>query len=286
MTIQVQESEESRTVEQTPQTKTTSVIFVVMSDDNDILDENHVLGFIRGFVPAFIDNLPYYGAGVTRLGDQWYNATISYQHQNADSPQDDTALPSKDYSFDTGGGTIHITNGLKTLEKQGKVPKQIGTAINIDEEGKVKGADIPSPVFNFNVTVTLPESQVTSGLIQKIYEGTGGVNDKEFTLFGVKYLARDLLFLGAQGSVTQINDDDVENIWTINYNFSGAKSLVDYKLSDTVTIALKAGWDHLTVLDIIVADKDTGRLVPVAVGAYVTQVYEEIDFADLGAFDD
>lgn len=288
MTISFNESFETRDVSATPTTKDQTAHYFVHGEPEELVDEDNVLNLVAigVVIPRWLGGLPLHSADVERINDKVYKVSATFQFDDRQKPEGENNFPQKSYSVDTSGGTIHITNGLKVISKVGDVSEKIGTALNVDEEGKVQGIDITSPVFNFHVSLDLPDSQVTSGLLQAIYEGTGKVNNAPFTLFGIQYLTRDLYFLGAQINTTQVNNEEVENKWTLNYSFVANKSLINHVLNKDLVVPLKSGWDNLTVLYERFSDKIVKKRVPKAVGAYVTQVFEELDFSTLGAFDD
>ena len=175
------------------------------------------------------------------------------------------------YSFDTGGGTQHVTQSRETVGKYGPggaTPTDYKGAIGVTEGG-IEGVDITVPVFNWTETHYLAGVYVTSGYKRALRDLTGCVNDAGFRGFA----AGEVLFRGAQGQKRGSED------WEITFRFAASENR--YGLSvGSVTGIQKAGWDYLWVS---YADQEIGgRMVKQPRAAYVERVYPWGDFYRLG----
>ena len=282
MTIIMQESIDAREYESSPDLLSIEVTSIVSGAPGDFpAQEATVREFLEENAPTVVDSaLINTITAIELINEVQYRVKILYE--NVPELEEDVEL-GPDFTFDTTGGTIHIQNALEVIDKVGNPSIEIGTSINVQPNGDVKGVDITSPVFNFTVTKKIPDSQVTGGFVQNIYDQTGTINTEAFSVFGVTFLTRDILFLGAQGQVTEVNAE-TEDEWTLNYRFAAQKSLVDHQLSPDITVPLKAGWDYLSVQYQKVKDANQSQVVPKVLAAYVMRVYEQSDFTNLGAF--
>lgn len=177
-----------------------------------------------------------------------------------------------EFSFDTTGGTVHITQSIETVSKTkaglgGDAPDYKG-AIGVSKDG-VAGTDIVAPKLEFQITRNA--SFVTLNYIKTLAQLTGTVNDA--TWFG--FNAGELLFLGASGQAG--SDGKVRITW----KFAGSANEAEVVVSDDLTVSTgKDGWDYLWVA----YEKGTsnGAIVSKPAAAYVEMVYERSDFALLG----
>ncbi|QNN25143.1 hypothetical protein HED60_23640 [Planctomycetales bacterium ZRK34] len=179
------------------------------------------------------------------------------------------------FSFDTGGGTQHITQSLGTVGSyaaSGTAPNFRG-AIGVTHDN-VEGVDITIPVYNFSETHYLPASQVTNTYKGTLFALTGKVNSGAFRGLA----AGECLFLGASGSR---RGTDEEDDWEITFRFAGSPNRTGISVGPITGIA-KKGWEYLWVRYADVEDTASNTLVKQPVAAYVEKVYEEASFAGLG----
>jgi hypothetical protein len=175
------------------------------------------------------------------------------------------------YSFDTTGGTQHITQSLNTVGRYGDAASTVlGGAIGFDGE-RVSGVDITVPVFAFTETHYLSSSTVDTAYKGTVFQLTGKVNSTAF-----KGLAPgECLFLGASG--TKRGEED----WEITFRFAASPNKTALAVGDIAGIS-KKGWEYLWVQYGETVDGAVNRLVQKPIAAYVEQVYEEADFSALG----
>ena len=179
------------------------------------------------------------------------------------------------FSFDTGGGTQHITQSLATIHRyaaSGTAPDFKG-AIGVTHDN-VEGVDITVPVYNFSETHYLPASQVTSAYKGTLFQLTGKVNNASFRGLA----AGECLFLGASGSRRGTEPDDD---WEISFRFAGSPNRTGITVGPITGIA-KKGWEYLWVRYADAEDTASSTLVKQPVAAFVEKVYEEASFAGLG----
>jgi hypothetical protein len=177
----------------------------------------------------------YPGAGDQRLqaesysleylgGDAWH-VTVDYVKEGGadDDSQADPLRRSR--SFDTGGGTQHITQGLsvgsgETLDFERRypatgsnaAPNQSG-AIGVDGNS-VQGVDIVVPALQWTETYDVPSVYVNTAYIKSIAKITGSVNDAPFRGFP----ADEVLFVGASGS-QDWDEQKGDGPWTLSFKF-------------------------------------------------------------------
>jgi len=178
-----------------------------------------------------------------------------------------------EFSFDTGGGTQHITQSLATVGKHaapGQTAPDFRGAIGVTGQS-IEGVDIHVPVYNFVETHYLPAAYVTGSYKVTLFHLTGKVNDASFR--GLS--SGEVLFLGASGSARSGED------WEITFRFAASPNRRDIAVG-SITGIDKNGWEYMWVTYEDAEDEDSGRLVKRPVAVYVEQVYEYGDFSRLG----
>ena len=177
------------------------------------------------------------------------------------------------FSFDTGGGTQHITQSLSTVgayAPPGGAPPNFRGAVGVTRDS-IEGVDIHVPVYSFNETHYLSDAYVTPGYKGTLFQLTGKVNQSSFRGFSTG----EVIFLGASGSMRGADD------WEISFRFAASPNRRDLVIGNIAGIS-KRGWEYLWVSYADDEDEDTGFLVKRPVAVYVEQVYEYGDFSRLG----
>jgi len=175
------------------------------------------------------------------------------------------------FSFDTTGGTQHITQSKQNISKtaaSGAAPDFKG-AIGVTSNG-VEGVDITVPVYAFTYTYYLEPEMVTQSFRAQIFNLTGKVNSGSFRGFA----AGEVLFLGATGSVRRGEK------WEITFRFAASQNRTNITIGD-ITVPSKKGWEYLWVKYAEQEDEEAKTLVQQPVAAYVERVYDEADFSPL-----
>ena len=184
------------------------------------------------------------------------------------------------YTFDTGGGTEHITQSLETVRAYSMLGSEHAStddhkgAIGVDPSGNVQGVDITVPVFNWTERVYMSDNYVTRAYRAKVFELTGRVNRASFRSFP----PGSVLFMGASGSAR--DDED----WEITFRFAASPNRHNLTVGDMTGIE-KRGWEYLWVQfagDVADQGESWERNVMQPIRAYVERVYRYGDFSDLG----
>lgn len=277
MSFSISESTIPRDVQSDADTYSIEVTFVVIADTGDVVDEVDVRSFINnGGVANSIDGIPLFAVrSVKRINSLQYQAIVRYENTEPLMDEDSEIEEGPTITFDTSGGTQHISHGIKLIDSAGNKSPEIGAAINFDGQ-RVNGVDIVRPAFRFTQTMEIPDSQITAEYIGILRQFTGSVNKD---LIG-GFIIRSLLFLGATGSKT-ITLDEQEDIWTVTFNFAsqeaeGTLDFGDFQITKT------GGWDYLWVQYQDVEDDLQRQIVQKPIAVYIDQVYPEKDFAQLG----
>jgi len=244
----------------------TTLQYIVRGTD----DDSAVHALVQATIPAFYRGLAYQTYSIDPVHVNEADAVgywdISAQYGVKD-PKEST------FTFDTGGGTQHITQSLATKGRYpapGFVAPDFAGAIGVTHED-VEGVDITVPVYNFSETHYIDDALVTDAYKGTLFFLTGKTNQAVFRNFAVG----EVLFLGASG--TKRGKDD----WEITFKFAASPNVTDLQIGP-ITVASKRGWELLWVRYTDVEDSAAKMLVKQPVAAYVEQVYEEGDFSGLG----
>ncbi len=175
------------------------------------------------------------------------------------------------FTFDTGGGSQHITQSRSTISKtaaSGTAPDFDG-AINVSKDS-VNGVDITVPVYHFAETHYIDDDDVTQAYKITLFNLTGKMNNAAFRGFA----AGEVLFLGASGSARGSGD------WEITFKFAASPNRTNIQVGD-ITVPSKLGWDYLWVRYKDALDTTAKAVVQRPVAAYVERVYDFGDFSGL-----
>ena len=208
-------------------------------------------------------------------GDTWKVKAVYEADEDGESPDSDTGDEDASvFAFDTGGGTMHLNQSIKTDGKYPNDAPDFAGAIEVDNEGNVNGVDVTMPVLNFTETHTMAGSRVTTSYKKSVAALTGTVNRSSFRGFA----AGEVLFLGASG---QKRSKKASAPWEITFRFAVSPNQSSLSVGK-LKVSNKKGWDYLWVryADKVADNKKNVIKEPVA--AYVEQVYPEGDFGNLG----
>jgi hypothetical protein len=196
-------------------------------------------------------------------------ATYAPAQQENEPPQQGESV----FSFDTGGGTQHITHSqatVATFAPLGATAPDFQGAIGVTADS-VEGVDIVVPVYQFTETHVFADAAVTDIFKTTLMFMTGRVNSDAFRGFA----AGSVLFLGAAGS--RRGDGD----WEITFRFAVSPNLSAINVGPITNIA-KKGWEYLWVRYEDTEDAGAQSIVKRPVAAYVERVYLELPFSVLG----
>ncbi len=177
------------------------------------------------------------------------------------------------FSFDTSGGTQHITQSLATIGNYapaGQTAPDFKGAIGVTADA-VEGVDITVPVYSFSETYIFADEDVTLEYRGTLFLLTGKVNNASFK----GCAAGECLFLGASGS--KRGDGD----WEISFKFAGSPNKTNLTIGD-ITVPAKKGWEYLWVRYEDKEDAAAKILVKHPLSAHVNKVYEDGDLSQLG----
>lgn len=223
------------------------------------------------------------------LGDDAWQLEVTYVKEGAEDPEEADPLR-RTRSFDTGGGTQHITQSLpvgqdESLDFEFRFPggaaNQSG-AIGVDGDS-VNGVDIVVPALTWTETYDVPHQFITADYIKTLSKLTGTVNNAAFRTFP----AGEVLFLGASGS-QEWDSDKGEGPWNLSFKFSqspnagAGKTLPALSIGDISNIA-KDGHDYMWIRYEDSVNANTLVKRPKAV--YVNRVYRRENFGQLGLGD-
>lgn len=219
------------------------------------------------------------------LGNGIWDVAARYgKKEQKSSSQPDPANRST-FSFDTTGGTQHITQSLETIARYPtdfdvltnpgvlRPPPNFQGAIGVNSDA-VEGCDVVAPAYAFTETHYVPKAFVTGAYKAKIYLLTGKVNDATFTRADGQSFARGTCqFLGATGSSKGTED------WEITYRFTASPSVTGITIGDIPNVD-KEGFHYLWVR--YSEGTDANQLVKRPSAVYVERVLEYAAFGDLG----
>ena len=214
---------------------------------------------------------------------------FAHPDNEASKPQQSPSDPSE-FSFNTVGGSIQITNSLQTIDKglgADAIPAESiynrKTALNVDPQtGK------PSPISIVNGTLGYVEKKVfhpasiTCAYVKALRDLTATVNNAPWKCFA----RGEALFLGATGQ------QQGTGVWTITFNFSidvnSTITIPDPVYTDpNQSVAVQKGpHEYFWVSMVDAEDGDPaqqGNLKTIQRPAwYVERIYNEADFSLLG----
>lgn len=206
--------------------------------------------------------------------DTWKVKAI-YKDEDSDDPDEpDEDEETTSFAFDTGGGTMHRNQSIKTVSKVPNDAPDFNGAIEVDNEGNVNGVDVTMPVLNFTETHTMNGSRVTTSYKKTVAALTGTVNSSGFRGFS----AGEVLFLGASGTKRSKKPNAP---WEITFRFAVSPNQSSLQVGK-LKVPNKRGWDYLWVRYADKVADNRKNVIKEPVAAYVEQVYPTGDFGNLG----
>lgn len=212
---------------------------------------------------------------VSFLGDNAWQVQISYAKDGAEEGTDPLK---RARSFDTTGGTQHITQAHYETPYPGGAPFQYN-AIAVDSNG-VNGVDIVLPQLQWQEQYDVPNAYVTATYVRGLAGLTGTTNNASFRGFD----AGEVLFLGCSGS-QEWDDQKGKGPWSLSYRFvaspnAGGSGSVPAITIGSITGINKKGHDYLWVR--YEDSVDSSTLIKKPKHVYVNKVYREGNFSQLG----
>lgn len=173
-------------------------------------------------------------------------------------------------SFDTQGGTVHLTNSRQTVASYGTSPPDHKQAIGVEGDD-VKGVDVVIPALVVNVHFKHPLGVITLDRIKTFAQYTGSVNSAPFLSFATG----EVLFLGCRG--TEGSDTETE----IEYSFAMSQNISNLTIGD-LTITEKQGHDYLWIAYKPAVSNNRAAQQPEF--GYVERIYPRADLATVLGF--
>jgi hypothetical protein len=205
------------------------------------------------------------------IHDSHYEVIVRYERITQD--QIAPATGGSTFSFETGGGTSHITNSLETIAAYappGLTAPDFKGAIGVTDDA-VEGADITTPVYQFAETHYIADASVTDQYKGSLFALTGRTNDDAWRGFA----AGEVLFLGATG--TRRTADD----WEITFRFAASPNVTGMTIGEITNIT-KGGWEYLWIRYQSTIDGTANAVVKRPRAVYIERVYYSGDFSGLG----
>jgi hypothetical protein len=204
---------------------------------------------------------------VSFLGDNAWQVAINYAKDGAN---DGDAPLKRARSFDTTGGTQHITQAeSETIFGGGP---SFGNAISVDDNG-VNGVDVVVPQLSWSETYDVPNAYVTDAYIKGVATQTGRTNASSFRGFD----AGEVLFLGCSGS-QEWDDEKGRGPWSLSFRFVASPNVTGQTVG--AMSVNKKGHEYLWVR-YEESSTSTDR-VKKPKYAYVNKVYKDGNFSALG----
>lgn len=203
-----------------------------------------------------------------RLNASTWKVKATFAQTDPSSP--DSITLENSYSFDTGGGSQHITQSRETKSSTGPQAADLGGAINFDGEN-VGGVDIVVPSYTWSETYWFSDAYVTTLYKTTLAALTGSINAGTFRGFP----AGDVLFMGASGT------KQGNGWWQITFKFSYSPTMINIAVG-AITVPSKRGWDYLWVRYGDDVDATAKIRIKKPVAAYVERVYPEGNFSGIG----
>lgn len=194
---------------------------------------------------------------------------LASETQDADSPL------GPEWSFDTSGGTAHITQSLETIsstKRGGGAAPDFKRAIGVQKNGggaSIDGVDVG--VGKLRISRTTNFRFITLNYLRELSRMTFTTNDAAWFTFE----RGESLFVGASGS-----HDGSEAPWKITHNFEISLNETNILVCDGLTVPSKRGHQYIWAAYSEQIDGNDFLSLPNA--AYVERVYRESSFRKLG----
>ena len=176
--------------------------------------------------------------------------------------KDDTG--SFKFSFDTTGGTVHITSSKETIGKFPNTAANHKQLIGVHKD-QVDGVDIVIPATKLNYSFKHAAGIINEAKARYLAKVTGMTN----SVMWHGYQAGEVLLLGATGS------DGTDAEAEINYSMAYSENVTGLSIGDIANI-VKKGHQYAWIAYKDAEDSGKPSVQPLAV--YVERLYDEVDF--------
>lgn len=234
-----------------------------------VADENAAVELVRTSAPGTWNSLVLdYVTIEERHGETHYKVSANYR----EAEEKDDEYPEPTFTFETSGGSVHLTQSISTRNKYPSSAPDYSGAIGYDGDD-VQGVDATRPVYQFSETHFLKPSTVTDSFRAALARKTGMYNNDSFRGFS----EGEVLFLGASGRRQGTKYDD---LWEVTYSFAVQQNQSSLTIGDISGIS-KRGWDYLWVRYEDDIDSSTKKVLKKPVAVYVEKIYLGTDFSSL-----
>jgi hypothetical protein len=257
MPAEISESVESRSFTVSRSTVRERIYHISGTDD-----EEEVENALWDTAPAVYRGLALDSINADPLGGGYWKGFARYARAESDD----------EYTFDTGGGSVKITQSLSTVAAYapaGLTAPDFQGAIGVSED-RVEGVEVNSRSFQWTETHRFTDAFVGGGYKLTLFNLTGRINDASFKGLA----AGECLFLGASGSKRGTD------AWSITFRFAASPNVTGLAVGDITDIE-KLGWDYMWVRYADYVDSGAFLLVKRPVSVHVERVYETGDFSAL-----
>jgi len=224
-------------------------------------------------IPTTHNGIPRSGITISeRINATTWKAIASYEQPDSGGGTD-TATLENTYTFEIGGGTQNVKQGLAATVgyAEGGATPAFSHGINFDGEN-INGVDVVTTQFQWSETFWFSPGAVTTAYKQTLSAVVGTVNNATFRDFP----AGEVLFLGATGT------KQGNGWWQITFKFARERNATGIQVGDITGIA-KTGWQYMWVRyeDAIDGVGVHKALIKKAKAVYVETVYTSWDFDGL-----
>lgn len=244
-----------------------SIPYIVMG----ATDDANVRATALASIPTTYNSIPRSGIRITeQVNDTTWKVVASYEQPDS-SGGSDTATLENTYTFEIGGGTQNIKQGLASTVRYPEGAAFID-GINFDGDN-INGVDIVTTQFQWSETYWFAPAAVDTTYKTTLSAIVGTVNLAAFR----GYPAGELLFLGATGT------KQGNGYWQITFKFARERNATGLSVG-TITGISKTGWQYMWVRyeDAVDGTGANKALVKKAKAVYVETVYMSWDWTGLG----
>jgi hypothetical protein len=241
------------------------LIYKAVGETDDFLVGQYALGAtpLTVFRPAGV--LYRRGIRVDPDGHAQYRVVVSYGKPDRTT----TPVGSVTFSFDTTGGTLHVTQAkqhVATYPSGGDLHKGAINVKQTDKGADVEGVDIIIPALKFTASFRHPQGIVTPAYVKALASITGTTNSESFLGFE----PGELLFLGATGS------DGTEAEAEVSYQFLASANGTGLSFGD-ITGVNKGGHEYLWLS--YSDEVESGEAVKQPERAFVERLYDSANWS-------
>jgi len=261
--LEMWERVESRTTDEATDSASITFNYIIRGSTDDIAVKKHLITKTT----LSYDGMKRESCNIKPLGQDWWEGEVKYTWKEAED-KDDKGWPLPSYSFDTKGGTFHVSHSIKTVKSYsatGDPAPQFDGGIGVTKD-KIDGVDVIIPKLSFQETHHFPLDKVDGEFLKDLARATGKVNSDTWRTFA----PGELLFLGASGSK---GESDV----AVTYGFEASENNNALTVGGIANIA-KKGHEYLWTYYTDQSDSSTNTTVNKLRSVYVEQVYESTSF--------